>query len=270
VPGKRELNAAQIIHNDLLKSGFEWSLFETPEGWRFGRAVWIQDIEGFGKRDYGKPAIDAKRGMLPPKLARMMVNLAAAPKGGVIYDPFVGSGSILLESLLLGYRAAGSDISAAAVADTKANLKWLKKEYPETSKREAGAFVADASRPLPVAAPDAIVTEGYLGHPVRQTTSYAEILAEERTVGLLLEKFLAQAANISPTGSRLVITLPIWKLETGRRRLELVDRIGSLGYTVVRPIPEQLKFSGVTDRQTIEVSRPGQRVIHELLILERT
>ena len=35
----------------------------------------MQDFEQWGARDYGRPSRDAVRGMLPPKLARMMVNL---------------------------------------------------------------------------------------------------------------------------------------------------------------------------------------------------
>ncbi len=59
----------------------------------------IQDYEEWNKRDYGRPHSDPKRGMLPPKLARMMVNLAGADgEGKTLLDPFCGSGTILMEA----------------------------------------------------------------------------------------------------------------------------------------------------------------------------
>jgi len=38
-------------------------------------------------------------GMLPPKLAQMMINLSL---GNTIYDPFVGLGTVLIESVHMG------------------------------------------------------------------------------------------------------------------------------------------------------------------------
>jgi len=37
----------------------------------------VQDIENYSKRDYGKTR-DMEVGMLPPKLAQMMLNIAAS------------------------------------------------------------------------------------------------------------------------------------------------------------------------------------------------
>ncbi len=59
---------------------------------------------------------------LPPRLARAMVNLAEAPLGGTVLDPFCGTGSILLEASHLGYRVTGADVDAEMVRGTLQNL----------------------------------------------------------------------------------------------------------------------------------------------------
>lgn len=265
-PGKA-LSTAQVLHNELVGKGYEWVLVPDGKTWRHGRTVWIQDLEAFNKRDYSRPAADAKRGLLPPKLARVMVNLAGVKPGARIYDPFCGSGTVLMEAALTGYASLGSDISPHAVSDTKRNLAWLKDEFQAT--KTATVKVADASAPLPFKDIDAIVTEGYLGHPVRQGTTFAEILSEEKIVTSLTGQFLDRARKSLKSGGRLVITLPIWKLPySGDRRLNVIDQASELGYTVIRPLPGGFKSAEVSDRNSILVSRPKQRVIHELFVFE--
>jgi len=84
-------------------------------------------FERFFERDFGRPAADAKSGMLPPKLARMMVNLASASKNETLLDAFCGSGTILTEAATLGFaKLIGSDISERAVSDTQKNSDWIK------------------------------------------------------------------------------------------------------------------------------------------------
>src|SRR5205823_3602162 len=90
----------------------------------------VQPFEQFSARDFGRPGRDDLSGMLPPKLAIIMINLAANDTISVLLDPFCGSGTILSEALLLGYKnLIGSDISEKAVADTKTNLDWIANKF---------------------------------------------------------------------------------------------------------------------------------------------
>lgn len=260
-----ELSAVQVKHNKLITKGHDWCLFETPDGWVYGRTVWVYDFEGFGHRDYDKPRSDSKRGMLPPQLARTMVNLGTGGDPTTsVYDPFCGVGNVLLESVDLGHQTFGSDISEQAVADARKNLEWLK---------GSGAWevaVADATQELPDNPVGAIVTEGYLGTLVAGNTKDQTIESSAREVESITLKFFAQAAKTLKPGKRLVMTWPIWKLSRGQLALPLVDRVKALGYTIVRPVPPTFSKVEVTDRDSITVSRPKQRVIHELFIFERT
>lgn len=115
------------------------------------KTIWVQDFEDWGKRDYGRPVVDAHIGMLPPKVARMMVNIASAK---TILDPFCGVGTILAEALTIGKQVFGSDINPVQIAKTKKNLEWLGKA--------CSLQVSDARKVI-VPPIDAIVTEPFLG-----------------------------------------------------------------------------------------------------------
>ncbi|MEK9155866.1 MAG: hypothetical protein AAB360_01005 [Patescibacteria group bacterium] len=145
----RELSTIQSLKGDLAGRGVEVGLFDQGIGILIG----LSNPEEWARRDYQKPAGDKYSGMTPPKLARMMINLALSqrPKAGsrkvegrrpkvggrigtafslqpsacVVVDPFCGSGNILMEALMLGCDMIGSDISEKAVADSKANVDWL-------------------------------------------------------------------------------------------------------------------------------------------------
>jgi tRNA G10 N-methylase Trm11 len=53
-----------------------------------GITVLFQDVDEYSARDYGKNVRDMDVGMLPPKLAQMMLSISGEARG--IYDPFVG------------------------------------------------------------------------------------------------------------------------------------------------------------------------------------
>jgi 2-polyprenyl-3-methyl-5-hydroxy-6-metoxy-1,4-benzoquinol methylase len=107
--------------------------------------MFVQDIEAYGARDQARPARDARVGMLPPKLAQTIINLAAGrPETRMdkhwdsadglgrfmVLDPFCGTGVILQEALLMGYSVYGSDIEPRMAEYTKKNLQWLVSNNP--------------------------------------------------------------------------------------------------------------------------------------------
>jgi DNA modification methylase len=57
-----------------------------------------------------KPFYGAHFAVMPPDLARLCI-LAGCPKGGVVYDPFTGSGTVAEQALLLGRDFEGSEIN---------------------------------------------------------------------------------------------------------------------------------------------------------------
>lgn len=87
------------------------------------RELWVNK-EKFNEREPTKrPAQHPTT--LKPKLARCLVNLTGA-KTGTIVDPFCGSGAILLEAGLMGFKVVGYDIDKNMLEKTKTNLQHYK------------------------------------------------------------------------------------------------------------------------------------------------
>ncbi len=55
------------------------------------------------------------KGKFYPQLVRPLLNVLKTPKGGVVFDPFCGSGTVALEAIINGYNAYGCDINPTAV-----------------------------------------------------------------------------------------------------------------------------------------------------------
>lgn len=124
VPNKEAaLSSATSFHNKL----FDKTKIELiKHGKDFYRVIGVQDIDAYVKRDQARPARDAKVGMLPPKLAQILINLCGdLPKGSVLLDPFCGTGVVLQEAALMGYTPYGTDVNERMVEYTKRNLEWL-------------------------------------------------------------------------------------------------------------------------------------------------
>lgn len=217
VQSKEIVLSSVIVHKErLLKNGVEICLFKSKQGIRFGKTLAVQPFQDFSQRDYGRPNVDARSGMLPPKLARMMVNLAEARDGDLLLDPFCGSGTVLQEAALLGVgKLMGSDISEKAIQDTRKNMEWLENEHDTPTAQmplhitPAAALIRDEF--LEAGSVQRIVFEGYLG----PTTPYADklppILGELQK---LYESTFPVLAELLEEGGMIVAALPYWSVQT--------------------------------------------------------
>lgn len=204
----------------------------------------VQDFEDWGKRDFGRPAADPGRGMLPPKVARMMVNLGTSAildrkAKKTILDPFCGVGTILAEGMLVGREVIGSDQSREAIEKTRKNLEWLKTNYqlPTTNYQLLLCDATHISEKLAPSSIDAIVTEPYLG-PVIGTENFKLKLENFKNIILGLEKLYLGCLKdwyktLKPEG-RIVIALPSFRV--GEKEIFVkkgIDTRENLGYTLV-------------------------------------
>jgi tRNA G10 N-methylase Trm11 len=100
-----------------------------------GVTILFQDVDEYSARDYGKSVRDMDVGMLPPKLAQIMLNISGEARG--IYDPFVGLGTVLIEAAHGGYWALlGSDLAPEMVEASRENLQ----AYFGTSRTRVETF----------------------------------------------------------------------------------------------------------------------------------
>lgn len=124
------------------------------------KTIWVHDYEHWIKKDRHMPFANAKAGILPPKIARSMVNLAPLnPEGKLLVDPFCGSGRVLVEAAELGYKVAGTDILETQVKETNANLTFLGFNG-DVTLMDATHLSDKFKNSI-----DAIVTEPFLGKP---------------------------------------------------------------------------------------------------------
>jgi tRNA G10 N-methylase Trm11 len=129
------------------------------------QTIWVQDFRSWIKKDRHLPYANAKAGLLPPKIARTLINLSGIKptKTKTLLDPFCGSGRILVEALELGFQIIGSDISKGQIEQTKANLEFL-----QFDQNLYQLFQSDASKIknfIPINSIDLIITEPFLGRP---------------------------------------------------------------------------------------------------------
>lgn len=222
-------------------------------------SVGAQNITALAARDQGRPKRDAFVGMLPPKLARMMVNLAPV-KAGRILDPFCGTGVLLQEAALLGYDVYGTDLVPKMVQFTKANLDWLIDTHhvtPGVTLDVGDAMTYHWRTPV-----DAVACEAYLGQPFSAPPSPGKLTEVRGNCNHIISEFLRNIAPQLSPGAPLCIAVPAWRDSTGHfTHLPLVDSVGSLGYnrTTLRHVRnDQLLYY-----------REDQVVARELLLLTR-
>lgn len=283
IPNKAlELNTAQVLHNRLTgPTGWELYFIKNGNQTYVAQTVKIQDIEQYAARDQARPKRDARVGMLPPKLAQIIINLAVGeipedklasicdipadktiprPKmDQTILDPFCGTGVVLQELLLMGYRAYGTDLEPRMVEYSETNLRWLNSEFG-IQDSEFNTAVGDATNHIWQNF-DAIACETYLGRPFSALPK-PEILREVMNdVDVIHKKFLQNVANQTKPGFRMCLAVPAWKTNNGFNHLKMLDNLSDLGYT-------RSVFTHV-DSADLIYHRPEQIVARELVVLTR-
>lgn len=233
-------------------------------------SIGAQNITAIAARDQARPKTDAFVGMLPPKLARIMVNLATGKQEATgdanqpfVLDPFCGTGVVLQESLLLGLSAYGTDLSEKMIDYSKANLDWLTTKYRLANSRydiEQGD--AMSHRWTDAKSVSAVVSETYLGQPFSAPPT-ADKLAEVRgNCNHIIGQFLQNIGRQIASGTPLCLAVPAWRGADGHiTHLPLVSQLDSLGY-------KHLPLEQVRHEQLIYY-RDDQVVARQLLLIEK-
>lgn len=225
----------------------ELVIIETSDTWYVGVTQAVQDFEQWNERDFSRPFSDPKNGMLPPKVARMIVNIAKSTlvksmgkiESPILLDPFCGTGTILSEALIMGWRVIGADISKAAIERTQKNVAWARSRYAlkDAQMTFYGHDATHISERItsPV---HAIVTEPYMGNT--NASSYGKVveLAKAKNIVKGLEKLyigcLREWSTILIKGGVIVIALPQYVI--GKETVfvkKVIDRCENLGYTLL-------------------------------------
>ena len=226
----------------------------------------VQDYEAYAERDMLRPNRDDVAGMLPPKLARIMLNLSGVTidKNTVVLDPFCGSGTVMQEALLLGAgKVLGSDVSPKAVADAQANIDWLMKQQVIAGEaRIEQVDVAEIGNWLPANFVDVAATEPFLGDPVRRAIRKDDAIKRQADLSKLYDAAIESLAKVMKPDGRLVILFPV----LDDRRIPLPPAMGRF-FRVLTPWNDV--FETTSKRGGLDYQRPGQRVGREVFLLAR-
>ena len=245
-----------------------------------GRTLAVQTFEEWGKRDYSRPHRDARRGMLPPKLARMMVNMLGMLPRGTLLDPFCGSGTVLAEAALLGWpKIIGADKSPRAVKDAKSNMGWLRMHYltkklfsnsRELENRNNVKIFTCPIENLPSrlapSSVEAIVTEPYLGTPLVSPPSLAAVNRLRGELLPLYNNMLQVFAKVLTINGRAIFVAPHWCLADGREiGLAVADLPWPKKLRLLSPLQTLPQYKNTA----LIYRRPHQFVAREIILLEK-
>lgn len=267
VPNKQPvLNSAQVLHNKLThKGGWELLLMKNGAKTLLAQTLFVQDIDEYAARDQVRPKRDPRVGMLPPKLAQIIINLAIGNIGNRekirVLDPFCGTGVILQEALLMGYNVIGTDIETRLVAYSKQNIGWLFQKYPHLQ----GHVVIEPADATNHRWPrfSTVASEIYLGRALSSLPSDDKLKQIVSDVNTIAKKFLANLSPQLKTDQRICLAVPAWRRPNGKLiHLPLIDRLTDMGYN-------ELTFKHVNSDELIYY-RENQIVARQLLVLKRS
>lgn len=227
-----------------------------------GKTVTVQDIDTWSLRDRGKPETSHKRGLLPPKIARILVNLSLGQDvfnktnchQYCLLDPFCGSGTIPFEAITMCFgHVYGSDISKEAVAQAQANYNWFQTQFVSQSAVDVTAkfFISDVAQINQYIEDNTVshlVTEPFLGKQTPQINQVPDIA--KGLEKLYLGAFKSWQTILKPQ-AKIVIIFPNWiELKNPYSWQNLVAKIANFGYTSIG--------------QPIIYQRPSAKVLREI------
>jgi tRNA G10 N-methylase Trm11 len=246
-----QLSHVEVLRKGLVERKAEILFCVGKEQAVISTTVAVHNPFEFQKRDIGRP-FQRKIFAIPPRLAKIMINLGHCTSGKLLFDPFCGVGTILQEALLTKARVIGMDLNPWCVKATTENLAWLRKEY---TLREAEYTVLQGdSRTLAnrIQQVDCIVTEPDLGPALRHipTTSYATKIMDR--LKPLYRDFLEEAHKILKKGGRLVLVTPYIKTRSGKPVIMRIEEEAVLiGFEKVYPFQRSIIASGEIARENL-------------------
>ncbi len=268
-----EISSATAHHNQLgEKAGcFEIFLIDREIYLSLG----TQNITAYTERDQARPARDAKVGMLPPKLAQILINLCGKlPEGARVLDPFCGTGVVLQEAAIMGYVPYGTDLNERMVEYSKKNLSWLFNERNQKRFKLLSSLiqkkdqilnaisVGDATSFTWEGEIDAVAFEGYLGAPMSKPPVDIKFKTEKAKCREIAIGFLKNITPQIKSGTPVVMAFPAWLRENGKYAgLNILDEIQEMGYNFE-------KFQDLSQSDLLYY-REGQIVAREIIVIRK-
>ena len=178
--GSRISGPVSLKHPDV-----EYRAILSEDRCYFGKVIFSFERSSFdsrnpGKRDFFHP------GVMMPRMARTLVNIAGVQEDNIMLDPFCGTGGILIEGHLLGARVTGSDFDTLMVRGSRQNIPG------------SDLMLADATcLPFCDHAVDAVVTDFPYGQSV--------CIKKSDTMDMLYGDALEEIRRVLKKGKKAVV-----------------------------------------------------------------
>ncbi len=266
------VSTATVIHNKLAHGNpkkCELSIVAIRQKWIVARTIYVQDLASYTLRDRSRPCRDARNGMLPPKLAQIIINLAQGNTNpalrtpdSYLLDPFCGTGVILQEAALMGRAVYGTDLNPTMIDYTRQNLTWLERRFQlqvSPVLATADATTHNWQNSLTSNQITTVATETYLGRPYTSLPTMTELKQNCQNCNIILGKFIANLAAQLPTGAGVCLAVPAWFTHQKIHHLDCIQT-SQLA---------KLHLHGLNSTPLI-YHREGQIVGRELVVLQKS
>jgi tRNA G10 N-methylase Trm11 len=237
-----QLTHIEVLKRSLIEKSAEILFCIGRKQAYVASTISIHNPFEFQKRDIERP-VQRKIFSIPPRLAKIMVNLSLCLPGKVLLDPFCGVGTILQEAMLTKAQVTGMDINPWCIKASCSNLEWIKNEYGLK-----GAYYEvlqgdsrNLTRQIQQETVDCIVTEPDLGPALRHfpTEHYARRIADK--LKPLYNGFLEEALKALKDRGRLVLVTPYIRTRSGDFvTLNVEERAKATGFKIVCPFERQV------------------------------
>ena len=237
-----QLSHVEVLKKNLVENKAEVLLCIGKEETWVATTVAVHNPFEFQKRDIYKPN-QRKIFAIPPRLARIMVNLSACTPGKVLLDPFCGVGTILQEALLEKAKVVGVDVNPWCVKAANENLEWIKREYSleDAEFRVVQGDVGRLTEKIGQETVDCIVTEPDLGPALRQVPTGPYALKIIQKLEPLYFTFVEEAYRVLQNGGRLVLVTPYIITRSGQSvTMPIGEKLENLGFRRIQPFSKDM------------------------------
>ncbi|TXT57718.1 MAG: hypothetical protein BAJATHORv1_10422 [Candidatus Thorarchaeota archaeon] len=282
-PDRRDKRRASVAlwphtiarHGLLVPPNAEILATFTDSKLYLSKTIVVYDSQLQKYRDESRPYISAEIST-SPKICRTLLNFAGARPGETVLDPFCGTGTLLMEAIMLGIRAIGIDVDPDVLQGAHQNIMWLSRDLGEHvdfelirgDSREVAEILSESV--------DAIAFEPHLGPVLEEKpdTKTAEGIIEDLTE--LYNTVLRGLSKVLKPGGRIGMTLPVLISKQETHAIDLSRILMGTDFEVGLLLPDSIidKSLATDNRITISPNRDrlperkmGQQVQRELIML---
>ena len=259
------LSSVVVAKNNLLNN--ELIIIKEDDHYLLAWTKAVQDFAEYGFRDMARPRRDDRSGMLPPKLAQILINLAGPDRKKVLLDPFCGSGTILQEAAILGLpKIYGSDINSDTIKACQKNLEWLKQNFSlKTSYQLKICPVEKLSQYFSRQSIDLIISEPFMGDArlIQHIHDPAKLASQAEALKKLYLKAFAEFKKVLKPDGRIIFIFPIFNLNGKTIYTLPAAELKKMGFVPHLP---QITLDHPSENGNLVYARPEQKVQREIAI----